>query len=375
MKNDLNNCFNASALKIKPVFLCVSIILGLSTVAQAAITSTNGAGILTQGNGPTIVHIKTPTQNGVSHNIYSAFDVDQKGVILNNSANNSNTQIGGKVGGNANLTNGRAKIILNEVNSVSASTLNGIIEVAGGKAQVIVANASGITCNNCGFINTNRVTLTTGNVNLANDGSIASYNVDKGKVTINNRLDTSSPTDIIARSIAINGIINAKNLTAIAGNNIVNNDRQVIGHTIATGAQPIVGIDVSAIGGMYADKISLVTTETGVGVASSGNISAGNGDLTIDTAGGLTNSSANMFSTGSINIKSTGLINNGTINANNDVDIAISNNILNNNNGNIEADKGNININTLGYITNVNGMIKSAKDINTVSNTIINDNG
>lgn len=37
-----------------------------------------------------------------------------------------------------------------------------MIEVAGDKAQVIVANASGITCNNCGFINTDRVTLTTG---------------------------------------------------------------------------------------------------------------------------------------------------------------------------------------------------------------------
>ncbi|MEY0764615.1 MULTISPECIES: two-partner secretion domain-containing protein [Providencia] len=97
-------------------------------------------------------------------------------------------------------------MILNEINSNSATTLNGMIEVAGGEAQVIVTNASGITCNNCGFINTNRTTLTTGKVELANDGSIANYNVQQGKIAINGRLDTNSPTDLIARSVAINGI-------------------------------------------------------------------------------------------------------------------------------------------------------------------------
>ncbi|MEX6367149.1 hypothetical protein AB6F62_03325 [Providencia huaxiensis] len=66
--------------------MCVSIIVGTTTVAQAAITPTNGAGILNQGNGPTVVYINKPSQAGVSHNTYSQFDVDQKGVILNNSA-------------------------------------------------------------------------------------------------------------------------------------------------------------------------------------------------------------------------------------------------------------------------------------------------
>ncbi|MCD2527913.1 filamentous hemagglutinin N-terminal domain-containing protein [Providencia huaxiensis] len=156
--------------------------------------------------GPTVVYINKPSQAGVSHNTYSQFDIDQKGVILNNSAKNSNTTIGSKIGGNTNVAGGRAKVILNEINSNSATTLNGMIEVAGGKAQVIVANASGITCNNCDFINTNRTTLTTGKVELANDGSIANYNVQQGKIAINGRLDTNSPTDLIARSVAINGI-------------------------------------------------------------------------------------------------------------------------------------------------------------------------
>ncbi|MER2597828.1 filamentous hemagglutinin N-terminal domain-containing protein, partial [Escherichia coli] len=127
-------------------------------------TNINGAGVINQNNGPTIVHIKGASDKGVSHNIYSQFDVDQKGVILNNSATNTNTTLGGQINGNLNLNNGNgpAKVILNEVNSTNASTLNGMVEVAGQKAQVIVANASGITCNNCGFINTDRVTLTTG---------------------------------------------------------------------------------------------------------------------------------------------------------------------------------------------------------------------
>ncbi len=62
-----------------------------------------------------------------------------------------------------------------------------MIEVAGDKAQVIVANASGITCNNCGFINTDRVTLPTGKPIVAG-GEVLGYNVEKGQI-INSRLN------------------------------------------------------------------------------------------------------------------------------------------------------------------------------------------
>lgn len=61
---------------------------------------------------------------GVSRNTYTQFDVGQEGAILNNSRNNTQTQIGGWVQGNPWLATGEAKVILNEVNSSnSKSTL------------------------------------------------------------------------------------------------------------------------------------------------------------------------------------------------------------------------------------------------------------
>ncbi|MBQ0267374.1 MULTISPECIES: hypothetical protein [Providencia] len=51
MKNASSSHLNFTKLKFNPLFLCVSIIVGTPTIAQAAIMPTNGAGILNQGNG------------------------------------------------------------------------------------------------------------------------------------------------------------------------------------------------------------------------------------------------------------------------------------------------------------------------------------
>ncbi|MGG6124916.1 filamentous hemagglutinin N-terminal domain-containing protein, partial [Pantoea allii] len=77
-----------------------------------------------------------------------------------------------------------ARVILNEVNSTNPSQLRGYMEVAGGRAQVIVANPSGIVCDGCGTINAGRMTLTTGKPQLNADGSIAGYHVERGVVRI-----------------------------------------------------------------------------------------------------------------------------------------------------------------------------------------------
>jgi hypothetical protein len=81
-----------------------------------------------------------------------------------------------------------------------------MIEVAGKKAQVVIANPSGITCNGCGFINANRATLTTGQAQL-NNGNLTGYQVERGEVTIEGAgMDSSGAdyTDIIARSVKVN---------------------------------------------------------------------------------------------------------------------------------------------------------------------------
>lgn len=376
MKNDSINNFNVPTLKFKPLFLCVSMIIGSTTIAQAAITPTNGAGIMVQGNGPTVVYINRPSDSGVSHNIYSQFDVDQKGVILNNSAGMSNTTLGGKIGGNGNVAGKRAKVILNEVNSNTATTLNGMIEVAGGKAQVIVANASGITCNNCGFINTSRSTLTTGKVSIDGNGLVNDYNVQQGKISINGNFNSSSPTDLIARSVAINGAVSAQHLNIVAGNNRVNAAGEVVGTTTALGSKPSVGIDVSALGGMYANKISLVATETGVGVSNSGDIISQNGAITLDTAGTVNNINGNINSANTLNVNAAGLTNSGTIAGTKNVNIkAAGTGSVNNDRGRISSLNNDVNISTLGTLANNNGTIEAQQNVTTLSDSFINDNG
>ncbi|MCW1776841.1 hypothetical protein NB693_20820 [Pantoea ananatis] len=63
-------------------------------------------------NGVPVVDIVA----GVSHNRYSRFDVGSNGLILNNSAQISKTELGGYIAGNDNLKNsGAATLILNEV--------------------------------------------------------------------------------------------------------------------------------------------------------------------------------------------------------------------------------------------------------------------
>jgi filamentous hemagglutinin len=100
--------------------------------------------VIQTANGIQQVNITAPSGAGVSQNAYSQFDVPKAGVILNNSSTIVNTQQAGYVNGNPNLAAGQsARIILNQVNSNSPSQLRGYIEVAGSKAEVVVANGSG----------------------------------------------------------------------------------------------------------------------------------------------------------------------------------------------------------------------------------------
>ncbi len=97
--------------------------LPMSSVAETQIIADKGAPtsqqptILNSANGTTQVNIQTPSAGGVSRNTYTQFDVGQEGAILNNSRNNTQTQLGGWVQGNPWLAKGEAKVILNEVNS------------------------------------------------------------------------------------------------------------------------------------------------------------------------------------------------------------------------------------------------------------------
>ena len=268
-------------------------------------------------NGIPLVQIVAPNAAGISHNQFTQYNVDPGGLILNNSNAAVQTQQAGYVSANPNMAGGTARIILNEVTSTSQSQLNGYTEVAGTRAEVIIANPNGINCNGCGFINTSRGVLTTGTPVFGGSGSLDSFRVTGGQITVGSGglIDGSTDQlDLIARSVKVNDTLWANNnLNVITGTNQVNYAN--LGVQVITGDanKPTVGIDVAQLGGMYANKIKLIGTETGVGVNSQGTLAAQAGDFTLDNQGqitlaGATSASGNLTITGIV-----GTTNSGTL--------------------------------------------------------------
>lgn len=252
--------------------------------------------VLEAPNGVPLIQISTPSAAGVSRNQYRQLDVGSEGAIFNNSRTNVQTQLGGWVQGNPSLATGTARVILNEVNSANPSHLNGYVEVAGDRAEVIIANPSGIQVNGGGFINASRATLTTGRA-LMNGGALEGYRVEgSGAIRIDGHgLDASRTdyTDLIARSVQINAGVWANQLKVTTGTNTVSADHSQISKIDgASGAAPQFALDVSALGGMYANHIALVGTEAGVGVTNGGTLGAQVGDLALTVDGRLVNTGA-----------------------------------------------------------------------------------
>ncbi|EFT5881396.1 contact-dependent inhibition toxin CdiA [Escherichia coli] len=273
-------------------YLISTIIAGqpLLPAVGAVITPQNGAGMDKAANGVPVVNIATPNGAGISHNRFTDYNVGKEGLILNNATGKLNpTQLGGLIQNNPNLkAGGEAKGIINEVTGGNRSLLQGYTEVAGKAANVMVANPYGITCDGCGFINTPRATLTTGRPVMNADGSLQALEVTEGSITINGAgLDgtRSDAVSIIARATEVNAALHAKDLTVTAGANRVTADGRVSALK-GEGDVPKVAVDTGALGGMYARRIHLTSTESGVGV-NLGNLYAREGDIILSSSGKL----------------------------------------------------------------------------------------
>lgn len=283
-----------ASAKCLTLFLCGMLLfppqlLAGSPVASGATNTT----VTAAANGVPVVNIAAPNASGLSHNAYSSYNVDPQGLVLNNgntSQSHRQSQLAGIVAANANLGAGpQARIILNEVTGGGRSTLAGFTEVLGGKADVIVANPFGISCNGCGFINTDRVSLVTGAPNLT--GGALGFDVRGGDIVIGGtglNANAQQILDLVSRKISVNGQVNAVTLNMVAGTNNWNHTSGAASAIASDGAAvPAYAIDSSALGGMYAGRISLKATEAGAGVRVQGNAAATADDFTITSAGKL----------------------------------------------------------------------------------------
>lgn len=242
-----------------------------------------------------VIDIEAPNAAGVSHNLYRDFSVDDKGAILNNSSVDYQHETLGTIAKNNNLSAGSASVILNEVISKTPSKLQGFIEVAGQKADVIIANPYGITCSGCSFINTSNVVLTTGKVNMADTGAISSYAVTGGIVNVGTGgLNApNSYVSLLADVINLNDMVTAQHAQLSAGNFLFDNATGAI--TPAGKEAGIYGklsttysIDISSLGGVKANSITMVGNNLGFGVRNKGAIVA-NAGLSMTSNGSLVN--------------------------------------------------------------------------------------
>ncbi|MBW3918931.1 filamentous hemagglutinin N-terminal domain-containing protein [Neisseria meningitidis] len=305
-------------------------------IADKAAPKTQQATILQTGNGIPQVNIQTPTSAGVSVNQYTQFDVGNRGAILNNSRSNTKTQLGGWIQGNPWLARGEARVVVNQINSSHSSQLNGYIEVGGRRAEVVIANPAGIAVNGGGFINASRATLTTGQPQYQ-AGDLSGFKIRQGNVAITGQGLDARDTDytrILSYHSKIDVPVWGQDVRVVAGQNdvastgdahspILNNAAANTSNNTANNGThiPLFAIDTGKLGGMYANKITLISTAEQAGIRNQGQLFASSGNVAIDANGRLVNSgtmaAANAKDTDNtaehkVNIRSQGVENSGT---------------------------------------------------------------
>ena len=265
-------------------------------------------------SGIPLVNIAAPSAGGVSRNDYERFNVPEKGAILNNSYTLSKTELAGFVQGNANMAGGPAKIILNQVTSGHPTMMNGFLEVAGTKADVVIANPNGITVNGGGFINTGRAILTTGKPEYSRDNQWKDIRVSNdAMIVIDGKGLNGEKADAIelyTRAAKILGQIKAETLQVTTGANVIDTKSGTVAAIEGSGLKPQVAIDAADLGAMNAERIFFVLTEENIPAQLQSAIEAQ--DLVIDSKG-------NLYHTGIIHtkdgatIRAKDILNKGTI--------------------------------------------------------------
>ena len=265
-------------------------------------------------SGIPLVNIAAPSAGGVSRNDYERFNVPEKGAVLNNSYTLSKTELAGFVQGNANMAGGPAKIILNQVTSGHSTTMNGFLEVAGTKADVVIANPNGITVNGGGFIHTGRAILTTGKPEYSRDNQWKDIRVSNdAMIVINGKGLNGEKADVIevyTRAAKILGQIKAETLQVTTGANVIDAKSGTATAIEGSGVKPQVAIDAADLGAMNAGRIFFVLNEENIPAQLQSAIEAQ--DLVIDSKG-------NLYHTGIIHtkdgatIRAKDILNKGTI--------------------------------------------------------------
>ena len=296
--NQISNAQKLSLLTIGLNFyVSLSLLLGTmpALANEPSIIADPGASnrpdILKAPNETLIINITNPDSKGVSINEYSRFNTPTTGTILNNSNKNIDTKIAGQIDANYRL-NKEASLIINKVNSAEKSSLKGNLEVAGSRADVVIANPNGISVDGLNMINSRSLTLTTGNINKLSPKEIELISNNSIDIVGDGLNDKSSDyTNVISNAINLNSNIHANELNIIGEKALTSSKDRLYNDVKAKNQENSFSLDSSALGGMYANKIKLVGTSNGVGVNNNGLVIANN-NIEISLDGDIVNTGA-----------------------------------------------------------------------------------
>ena len=296
--NQISNAQKPSLLTIGLNFyVSLSLLLGTmpALANEPSIIADPGASnrpdILKAPNETLIINITNPDSKGVSINEYSRFNTPTTGTILNNSNKNIDTKIAGQIDANYRL-NKEASLIINKVNSAEKSSLKGNLEVAGSRADVVIANPNGISVDGLNMINSRSLTLTTGNINKLSPKEIELISNNSIDIVGDGLNDKSSDyTNVISNAVNLNSNIHANELNIIGEKAVASSKDRLYNDVKAKNQENSFSLDSSALGGMYANKIKLVGTSNGVGVNNNGLVIANN-NIEISLDGDIVNAGA-----------------------------------------------------------------------------------
>ncbi|HSV97265.1 MAG TPA: hemagglutinin repeat-containing protein [Spirochaetota bacterium] len=264
------------------------VMAGGIAVDQSA--SGNKPTVDTAPNGVPLVNLAKTDGRGVSHNKFTDYNVGPGGVILNNSTADGVSVLGGAIYGNPNFRGGcAASLVINEVTGNKASNLRGYTEMFGRRADFILANPNGIVLNGAGFINIPRVTLSTG-VPVFDAGVFRGLDIAGGNVSIEGSGVDATQADyftIVTRMASLSAPVWGRDVSIITGTGFYNHDDRVFTLRDTPEGKPEFAIDASALGSIYAGRISLVCNEQGVGVRSKADMLADAADIRIRADGNI----------------------------------------------------------------------------------------
>ena len=265
----------------------------------------------TDKNVPQINIVKP--ENGLSHNRFEQYNVGVPGVVINNSCLGENVAEVGLIDANKNLKNESAKVILFEVTGASRSELQGATTIVGDKANFILANPNGITCNGCSFTNTHGVELRTDRLHSVVGGQVNWEQDLKGDIYIGKNGITARNGALVLSSgkIKIEGAVSAKNLLRAEAHFADTTNEKSEKYAI----------DVSASAPITAGKVYLIATGEGAGVKISAfksqAVITDKEDINIEAKGPV-DIAGGLYSAGNLNIKAVDLKADASIKADGD---------------------------------------------------------